>query len=46
MVTNLPMEAGASAVMMNSVPTCRTGDRTTVTLTQGGQMSLAARRRR
>lgn len=38
------MVAGESAVMMNSVPTCRTGDLTTVTLTQGGQMSLAIRK--
>ncbi|TNN33447.1 hypothetical protein EYF80_056391 [Liparis tanakae] len=42
MTTHLPTEAGASAVMMNSVPTCSTGERTTITLTQGGQMSLAA----
>lgn len=40
--TNLPMVAGESAVMMNRVPTCSTGDLTTVTLTQGGQISLAA----
>lgn len=38
------MVAAESAVMMNKVPTCSTGDLTTVTLTQGGQMSLAARK--
>lgn len=42
--TNLPTVAGQSAVMMKSVPTCSTGDLTTVTLTQGGQMSLTARK--
>lgn len=42
--TNLPMVAGESAVRMNRVPTCSTGDLTTVTLTQGGQMSLTARK--
>lgn len=43
--TNLPTVAGQSAVMMKSVPTCSTGDLTTVTLTHGGQMSLPARKR-
>lgn len=43
--TNLPMVAGESAVMMNRVPTCSTGDLTTVTLTQGGQMSLPAKKK-
>lgn len=43
--TNLPTVAGQSAVMMKSVPTCSTGDLTTVTLTHGGQMSLATRKR-
>lgn len=43
--TNLPTVAGQSAVMMKSVPTCSTGDLTTVTLTHGGQMSLPTRKR-
>lgn len=40
------MVAAQSAVMMNNVPTCSTGDLTTVTLTQGGQMSETGSHRR
>jgi len=40
------MVAGEVAVMMNRVPTCITGDLTTVTLTQGGHISLAVNKKK